>query len=88
MPAEIDASVVRALQGLVGVVSGTRHLILAVAGTLPVKAKDDETPEAGAMLLGSRLRCIVRDHVDPTLESLKSLIDESAAETSFSESAE
>jgi hypothetical protein len=40
------------------------------------------------MLLGSRLRCIVRDQVDPTLESLKSLIAEAAPEAAFPETAE
>jgi hypothetical protein len=88
MPAEIDASVVSALHGLLGVLSGTRQLTLAVAGRLPVKAEDDETPETGAMLLGSRLRCIVSDQLDSAIEGLKSLIDEAASEAPFSETAE
>jgi hypothetical protein len=85
MPAEIDASVVSALHGSLGVLAGTRQLILAVAGTLPVKGEDDEAPEKGAMLLGSRLRCIVRDQLDAALDSLKSLIDEAALEASSAE---
>ena len=88
MPAEIDASVVKALHGLVAIMSGVRHLTLAVAGTLPVKAAEDETPEAGALLLGSRLRCIVRDQLDSALQSLESLIDESVPEAASTETEE
>ena len=88
MPAEIDASVVSALHGLLAVLSGARELTQAMAGRLPVKAEEDETPESGALLLGSRLRCIVRDQLDAALESLKSLIDEAALEASSAETEE
>jgi hypothetical protein len=88
MTAEVDPSVAEALRGLIDVVSGARHLLLGMAARLPVKAEDDETPETGAMLLGSRLRCIVRDQLDSALESLRSLTDEAASEPPFSETVE
>lgn len=85
MPEEIDASVVEALRGLVDIVSGARHLILSVASTMPGSAvPEDETPEEGAVLVGSALLCIVSDRIDPAIESLKRLI-EAALETPSSE---
>lgn len=81
MSANSDASFEEALRGLIDVVSGLRHLILAVVSTLPESTvSEDEGPEEGAVLLGSRLRCIVGDWIDPAIESLESLI-EAARET-------
>jgi len=76
MPEEIFPSVVEALRGLVDVVSGTRQLIVAVASRLPESpTREDESPEEGAALLGSALRCIVSDQIDPAITSLERLIE-------------
>jgi len=85
MSEEVELSVAEVLRGLVDVVSGSRLLILAVVSRLPESAApEDETPEEGAALVGSALRCIVNDQIDPAIRSLESLI-EAALEAPSSE---
>jgi len=76
MAEDIDGSVLEALRGLLDLTSGTRQLMQAVAARLPSADADEETPEKGAELVGSRLRCILRDNLDPAIQSLQSLIEE------------
>ena len=77
MPEEIDPSFVEALRGLIDVISGARHFFMAIAATTPepTAAPEDERPEEGAVLIGSALRCIVTDHLDPAIKSLETLIE-------------
>jgi hypothetical protein len=85
MPEDIDPSFVEPLRGLVDIISGARHFFLAIASTAPEPATpEDESPEEGAALIGSALRCIVNDHLDPAIRSLESLI-EALLETPSSE---
>ena len=73
-----EESVTEALRGLLDLTSGTRRLMQAVAARLPLADPDEEAPEKGAELVGSRLRCILRDNLDPAIQSLQSLIEETA----------
>jgi hypothetical protein len=76
MPEDIDPSFVEPLRGLVEIISGARHFFMAIASTAPEPAApEDETPEDCAALIGSALRCIVNDHLDPAIRSLEGLIE-------------
>jgi len=77
--AGMDPSVMEPLRALADIVSGVRRLFLALIESLPAAPappEDDEAPEEGPALLGSRLRCIVSDRLDPTLADLEAMIEE------------
>ena len=76
MAEDTEGSVLEALRGLLDLISGTRQLMQAVAARLPLADANEEAPEKGAELVGSRLRCILRDNLDPAIQSLQSLIEE------------
>lgn len=73
---EETLDLLRALASLLG---GVRGLALARADRLapassvaPLEEAGDE-PEEGAVLLGSEIRCIVRDQIEPAIRALKVL---------------
>jgi hypothetical protein len=78
MPAKGDASVVEALQALADILSGACHFFMVLVASLPTgsAALDDERPEEGPALLGSSLRCLVSDRLEPSLVELQALIAE------------
>jgi hypothetical protein len=70
------------LRAVTSILGGVRGLALAAAERLapaaaatPEEPDDDDNdePEEGASLLGSEIRCIVRDQIEPAIRALKGL---------------
>jgi hypothetical protein len=71
------------LRAVTSILGGVRGLALAEAERLAPAAstmsegaeepEDTDEPEEGAALLGSEIRCIVRDQIEPAIQALKGL---------------
>ena len=64
------------LRAVTSILGGVRGLALAAAERLnPLisTAEESDEPEEGAALLGSEIRCIVRDQIEPAIQALKGL---------------
>jgi len=64
------------LRAVTSILGGVRGLALAEAERLAPAAEETEEndePEEGAALLGSEIRCIVRDQIEPAIRALKGL---------------
>lgn len=65
------------LRAVTAILGGIQGLALAEAERLaPVAAatlEENDEPEEGAALLGSEIRCIVKDQIEPAIRALKGL---------------
>ena len=66
------------LRAVTHILGGVRGFALAEAERLagpviPAAPEEPEAPEEGATLLGSEIRCIVRDQIEPAIQALKGL---------------
>jgi hypothetical protein len=68
------------LRAVTSILGGVRGLVLAEAERLAPAAstvlegeEESDEPEEGAALLGSEIRCIVRDQIEPAIQALKGL---------------
>jgi hypothetical protein len=65
------------LRAVTSILGGVRGLALAEAERLAPAAamtlEESDEPEEGAALLGSQIRCIVRDQIEPAVQALRGL---------------
>jgi hypothetical protein len=65
------------LRAVTSILGGVRGLALAAAERLApassMRPEDSDEPEEGAALLGSEIRCIVRDQIEPAIRAMKGL---------------
>jgi hypothetical protein len=65
------------LRAVAAILRGVRGLAMAEAERLAPAAaatlEESDEPEEGRALLGSQIRCIVKDQVEPAIQALKGL---------------
>jgi len=75
MPSD-TARALQLLRAVTSILGGVRRFVLAEAERLAPAvsiAEENDEPEEGAALLGSEIRCIVRDQIEPAIQALKGL---------------
>ena len=65
------------LRAVAAILGGVRGLAMAEAERLAPAAaaslEESDEPEEGTVLLGSEIRCIVKDQIEPAIQALKGL---------------
>jgi len=65
------------LRAVASILGGVRGLVLAEAERLAPAAaatrEESDEPEEGPSLLGSEIRCIVKDQIEPAIRAFKGL---------------